>query len=263
MKDHVWQEYGSETLRARAGDPNIADPSDGGRGYYRNISLLSVWAHAPFLHNNSVGPELCGKPANAENDFYRSPYVDTKGQLLAANQAPACWAYDPSVEGRFKLYKASMAELLNPDQRIPKTTKFSNDVPITFGPRLWDGEKENQVVGFTVVIPAGTSAAALGTFQHKQLADDLVALTLHPAELQANLTRRFGAEGATLMTDLREIAAAAIKNPASLVEVVRQKPNLLDAYSSCTERVENGGHRFGADLSDSDKKSLTAFLATL
>jgi len=264
MKGHVWQEYGSETLRARAGDPNVADPGDGGRGYYRNVSLLSVWAHAPFLHNNAVGPEICGKPANSENDFYRSPYVDGKGQSLSANQAPACWAYDPSVDGRFKLYKASMAELLNPEQRVPKRTKFSNDVPISFGPRLWDGEKENQVIGFTATIPAGSTAAALGTFQHKQLAGDLVELALRPEDLHSDLTRRLGAtEGEQLMTDLREISAAALKNPASLVDVVRQKPNLLDAYSSCTERVENAGHRFGADLSDSDKKSLTAFLATL
>ena len=28
---------------------------EGGSGYYRNISLLSVWATAPFLHNNSIG----------------------------------------------------------------------------------------------------------------------------------------------------------------------------------------------------------------
>ena len=34
----------------------------GGRGYYRNISLLSAWAHAPFMHNNAIGPEICGKP---------------------------------------------------------------------------------------------------------------------------------------------------------------------------------------------------------
>ncbi|MFL6618660.1 MAG: cytochrome c, partial [Povalibacter sp.] len=56
MKDHVWQEYGSETLHSRPADPAVHEPSDGGRGYYRNISLLSLWAHAPFLHNNALGP---------------------------------------------------------------------------------------------------------------------------------------------------------------------------------------------------------------
>ena len=76
MAGHVWQEYGSETLRARPPDPNVKDPDDGGRSYYRNISLLSAWAHAPFMHNNAVGPEICGKPQNNGNSFYRSPYVD-------------------------------------------------------------------------------------------------------------------------------------------------------------------------------------------
>jgi len=42
---------------------DIREAADGGRGYYRNISLLNIWAHAPFMHNNALGPEICGKPA--------------------------------------------------------------------------------------------------------------------------------------------------------------------------------------------------------
>jgi hypothetical protein len=62
MAGHVWEEYGSETLRARAADPNVKEPAGGGRSYYRNISLVSAWAHAPFMHNNALGPEICGQP---------------------------------------------------------------------------------------------------------------------------------------------------------------------------------------------------------
>ena len=116
MAGHVWQEYGSETLRAQPPDPNVKEPGDGGRGYYRNISLLNLWAHAPFLHNNALGPELCGKPQNAANDFYaqRPRYVDASNvKLLPAERQPACFEYDPSVEGRFKLYTLSMQALLN------------------------------------------------------------------------------------------------------------------------------------------------------
>ena len=64
MKGHVWEEYGSETLRARPPVDGIDEPHDGGRGYYRPISLLSVWAFAPFMHNNAIGPEVCGKPTD-------------------------------------------------------------------------------------------------------------------------------------------------------------------------------------------------------
>ena len=62
MTGHIWQEYGSETLREQPPLQGLTEPHDGGRGYYRNISLLSAWAHAPFMHNNAVGPELCGQP---------------------------------------------------------------------------------------------------------------------------------------------------------------------------------------------------------
>jgi hypothetical protein len=264
MKGHIWEQYGSETLRSRKPDPNLSEQGEGGRGYYRNISLLSLWAHAPFMHNNAMGPELCGKPANAANDFYRSPYADAQGQLLAAGKAPACWAFDPSVRGRFELYKASMNELLNPDRRTPKITKFSEDVPIPFGPRLWDGKEEKQVLGFTVVIPAGASAGALGNFQHKRFVGDLVQSKLRPDDLRARLTKQLGPErGGEVLTALNEIREEALHDPASLVEGLRKRPDLIQVYSACGAVVENEGHRFGEGLPASDKKALTAFLATI
>ncbi len=264
MKDHVWQEYGSETLRSRPADAAVREASDGGRGYYRNISLVSLWAHAPFLHNNALGPELCGKPANTGNDFYRSPYADAEGNMLAADAAPACWKFDPSVQGRFDLYKASMHDLLNPDQRVPKITRFSADVPIAFGPRLWDGKEERQVVGFSVTIPAGATAGVLGSFQHKRFADDMVLSALHPKELQARLRKTHGEQqGESVLAALNEVRAAVIKDPASMVEEVRKRQFLLEAYSACTDVVENQGHRFGEGLPAADKKALTAFLATM
>ena len=261
---HVWQEYGSETLRERAGDPNYPELGDGGRGYYRNISLLNLWAHAPFLHNNALGPELCGKPANAANDFYSSPYVDANGQRLPAEKAPACWAFDPSVEGRFALYKASMEDLLNPTKRVAKVTKFNEDVPIAFGPRLWDGEKENQVLGFSLTIPAGATSGALGNFQHKRFVGDLVESKLHPDDLQKRLTKSLGEErGKQVFADVNSIRESVVKDPASLVNEIRNRPYLLEVYGSCTATVENAGHLFGEGLPASDKNALTAFLATL
>jgi hypothetical protein len=264
MAGHVWQEYGSETLRERPGDPNYRELGDSGRGYYRNISLLNVWAHAPFLHNNALGPELCGKPANGANDFYSSPYVDANGQRLPPDKAPACWAFDPSVDGRFALYKASMEDLLNPSQRVPKITKFNEDVPIAFGPRLWDGEKEHQVLGFSLTIPAGANSGALGNFQHKRFVGDLVESKLHPDELQTRLTRALGEErGKQVFADLNSIRDSVVNDPGSLVNEIRNRPYLLEVYGSCAATIENAGHTFGDGLSAADKKALTAFLATL
>ena len=157
MAGHVWQEYGSETLRAQPPDPNVREPGDGGRGHYRNISLLNLWAHAPFLHNNALGPELCGKPHNAANDFYaqRPRYVDASNvKLLPAERQPACFEYDPSVDGRFKLYTLSMQALLNPAQRIPKVTLLNEDVTLRVGPRLWDSTDKEKLLGFELTIPS-------------------------------------------------------------------------------------------------------------
>jgi hypothetical protein len=260
MTDHIWQEYGSESLRARPPDPNLPERGEyknGGRGYYRNISLLSLWAFAPFLHNNALGPEICGQPVHKQNDFFRFRYVDANGVPLPPEKQPPCSVYDPSVEGRFELYKASMLELLNPRQRIPKITKLAEDVVIDIGPRLWDGKQEHRLFGFSIVIPAGMNAASVGNLLHKQFLDDLVAAKTNPAELEAR-------RGQEVARQLKDILAKVVADPSRMVEVVKEHGELIrDVYTSCTADVENGGHRFGEDLSDADKKALIAFLATL
>lgn len=264
LAGHVWHEYASETLRARVPDPNVREPSDGGRGYYRNISLLSLWAHAPFMHNNAMGPELCGKPANQHNEFYRSPYVGADQKLLAPDQAPACWEFDTSVAGRFKLFKTSMEALLNPRERIAKITKFDVDVPIALGPRLWDGDEEKQVLGFTLTLPAGTNAGALGNFQFKQFVGDLVMLKFEPASVESKLVSQLGAEkGGSIFATLKALGAEVVDDPKRMLEAVKKHPQLIDIYSSCTAEVENDGHRFGEGLSAEDKRALIAFLATI
>jgi hypothetical protein len=157
-----------------------------------------------------------------------------------------------------------MNDLMNPDQRVPKITRFSDDVPIAFGPRLWDGANERQVLGFSVTIPAGAAAGALGSFQHKRFAADLVESALHPDELQDRLTREMGKQRAgELIAALNEVRNEVLRDPARMVEEIRERPFLLDVYSACTAAVENEGHRFGEGLSSSDKKALTAFLATI
>ncbi|MCB1906551.1 MAG: cytochrome c [Rhodocyclaceae bacterium] len=270
---HIWQQYGSETLRAQPPDPNIAEPADGGRGYYRNISLLNLWAHAPFMHNNAIGPEICGKPENRANDFYamRPRYVDGSNiRLLPPDEQPGCLAYDPSVAGRFDLYKRSMEALLNPDRRIPKVTLLNEDVTLRIGPRLWDGTDKEKLLGFQLTIPAeidgrGVTAGTIGNFRHKEFVVDLVQAKLAPDAVEARLERRLGPrEGKQVLAELKEIVKEVRKSPNGLVEALKKRPHLVkQVYSSCFAEIENAGHRFGETLSDADKKALTAFLATL
>ncbi len=256
---HLYMEYASDTLRKQpvvADIPERTELKDGGRGYYRNVSLVNIWATAPFMHNNAIGPEICGKPANKSNDFHRARYVDSAGKLL--DKQPECLRYDPSVEGRFELYKRSMFELLNPAARGVKRTLTNADLLIDLGVRPLDGKSEKPLLGFgQVKIPAGTSAGFLNGLQHKQLVGDLYLAKRDPARLEA-LGRK------DQLATLQAIADEILKDPSRFVHVLRDKRDFISAnYQTCRQEIENEGHRFGEDLSAADKKALTAFLATL
>jgi hypothetical protein len=80
----------------------------GGRGYYRTAALNSMWATAPYLHNNSVGRDPLDK--NDEID-------------------PAAL----TVEGRLALFEEAMDQLLNPWTRRPKVKVTSADSSLTAG----------------------------------------------------------------------------------------------------------------------------------
>jgi hypothetical protein len=289
MQGHIWEEYASETYRGRPGDPNLTDPSGGGRGYYRNISLLNVWAHAPFMHNNAVGPELCGQPAigpqddvGLDIDLYRSPYVTGLGpdgtyQRVAnpeASPETRCWPYDPGVEGRYKLFLASMEQLLNPGTRGRKISLLDDPIRLEFLPRTIGGV---DIKGVNLIVPAGLAAGQLVSFQGKQLVLDLVTAK-DPGRLREVLVQRYGpekgAKAAALLVEVREnvlrdlvsAVRTAGAREASIIELEidpRKAKPLLELYDTCTAEEENGGHTFGEDLAPDEKQALTAFLATL
>lgn len=278
MESRVWAEYASLTQKARPADPVRPEVmKGGGRGYYRNISLLSAWAHAPFMHNNAIGPELCGKPADASLDFYASPYVDAKGALLA--DPPECWAFDPSVEGRYALYKASMEALLNPDQRIPKLFVLERDIVVDIAPAV---ALLGRDIGLTLRIPAGFPAVDVNSLRFKDLIQDLVLVGNDPARLKAKYADLLDADGrADLATGLRAMRAELIETKAlASIELVLGREEAVVGrvqdltlqvgndfvqryYSNVLGQVENAGHRFGEGLSDREKDALTAFVATL
>jgi hypothetical protein len=67
LHGHVWEDFASQTYKEldavgpiRYPDPfsgatKSYSPPGGGVGYYRVPTLISVWATAPFLHNNALG----------------------------------------------------------------------------------------------------------------------------------------------------------------------------------------------------------------
>jgi hypothetical protein len=103
----IWDNFSSETYKELPSVgrlTNLYNPRDptrplnfdmpgGGRGYYRTASLTSIWATAPYLHNNSVGT----------------------------------FVKDPSVQGRMTGFNDGMMKMLWPERRlgvqsIPVTT---------------------------------------------------------------------------------------------------------------------------------------------
>ncbi len=262
MPSRVWEQYTALDVHQRPADPNLPEVMKGsGRGYYRNISLLSAWAHAPFMHNNAIGPEICGKPADAGVDFYRSPYVDADGKPLA--DPPACWPYDPSVEGRYKLYKASMEDLLNPGRRIAKIPYLDRDAIIDVAPKLKIGDIET---GLSLRVPQGYPAVALNSLRFKDFLQDLVLVERRPEKFQEKYaTLLTDAQRAELEAGLKGLRTTILAASGDLIlDLVGDQGEFIQRYySNVLERVENAGHRFGEDLTDQEKQALIAFVATL
>jgi hypothetical protein len=255
MKGHVWEEYGSETMHKREPDPKDPDPSDGGRGYYRPASLLSVWATAPLMHNNAMGPEVCGRPANKKNDFYVSPYVDANDRPL--KNPPPCWKFDPSVEGRYKLFKASMAELLTPPEKRPrKVTLLDEPILIEAGPKIWDPIRK-QYLQFRMEIPKGTPQAEVGNLLFKNLIVDMVLSVTNFDDLKKKLKDEKSA------LEVKAMLNELIENLGTPMNVIEKHMGVIRKfYMTNTDFWDNGGHAFGTDLSDREKKALTAYVAT-
>jgi RoxA-like, cytochrome c-like len=105
-RGNIWDEFSSETYKALpdVGElTNLYNPRDptkpltldipaGGRGYYRTASLTSIWATAPYLHNNSVG----------------------------------VFVKDPSVSGRVTAFNDGMLKMLWPERRLG-----TQSIPVT------------------------------------------------------------------------------------------------------------------------------------
>ncbi|MGB1556424.1 MAG: hypothetical protein ACPHCJ_01445, partial [Oceanococcaceae bacterium] len=125
-KGQIWEEFASETYQSSPAAGSVPrrfnrmfpllggkafgtqQIGPGGPGYLRNISLLSVWSHAPFLHNNAIG-ELT--------------YLEDGG-------------IDYTVKGRIDQYHLAMQELLTSDDptadvhRPQKTTVTTTDIKV-------------------------------------------------------------------------------------------------------------------------------------
>lgn len=264
MASRVWDQYASLDLHERPADPALMEVmKGGGRGYYRPPSLLAVWAYAPFMSNNAMGPEVCGKPADTSINFYSSTYVDTNDKPAA--NPPPCVPFDPSVEGRYQLFKQSMDQLLNPDKRGRKVNLLDEDVIIDIASGLRLGLV--QFPTFSLKLPKGSPAIMINSLRYKDMLQDVVLAKRDPGKLAAKYN------GILTPDRLSELTAGLQKLGLVLLEAKRdnftfdlsvpEAAFIQTFYSNVLGRVENRGHEFGTNLSDPEKQALIAFLATL
>jgi len=259
---NIWDNFSSHSYKSlpSVGTVTVHDPFTGaphpyqmpagGRGYTRPPTLVSIWSTAPFLLNNSVGP----------------------------------FEQDPSVDGRMRVFQASIEQLLWPEKRakdavlgdkvpgvIDRTTARSFiRIPAGFVPaslRSLSGPAHDLLPwlfdadgGITIgPIPAGVPVNLLANLRPLPESDDPLTQIEHLVEVAKLLVQ--------LKLDLASMPADATDEQLR-AKFANAAPTLLQ-LSKCPDFVVNRGHYFGtgmvqqeAALSDDDKRALIEFLKT-
>ena len=279
LAGNIWDNFSSSSYKQlpAVGKVTIQDPFTGrplvysmpagGRGYTRVPSLISLWSTAPFLLNNTVGPD--------RNHF----------------------STDPSVAGRLQVFDVSIRQMLWPDQRqrdqntpnaqgvIDRTTRQSFlFIPSSFVPRL-KGLADRKTQQSLEQLTDRDGNIAVGPIP-QGIPVNLLA-SLRPLAESKN-PRDIAAHYARIVQLLVRLKAALLTVPkgaddaALRAHFVRLRDPLMQ-LSKCPDFVVNRGHYFGTAmfnnqngltddersfgrepvLSDSDKLALIAYLKTL
>src|ERR1043166_6254034 len=197
------------------------------------------------MHNNAMGPEVCGKPADRSIDFYSPPYVDANDKPIA--DPPPCLPFDASVDGRYRLFKASMEELLYPDRRRRKVNLVDEDIIVDVAPKIVLG---NLQTGLSVKLPKGSPAILLNSLRFKDLLQDFVLLKTNPGKLDTKYQSILSADRLrALKGGLARLDAPLTASGGQLtLDITQSEADFIQSYySNVLGRVENAGHTFGAD----------------
>jgi len=272
IKDNIWNDFSSTSYKELpavgtitvhhplTGAMRLYEMPGGGRGYTRPASLISVWATAPFLLNNSVG------------EFDESP----------------------SVASRMKSFDNSIEQMLWPEKRS------GNVNYVTASGKMLRGQVDLTTATSYVRVPKGYLPGLLQTgFGHSGQLDPLIELLRlehffdadgvaigpipkdTPVALLGNIDLDKRENPLEDFEHKFKLAKLLLKLKADLKALPRDASdedarkgfsNVIDdllAVSKCPDFIVNRGHYFGTDyfkeepgLSDPDKHALIAFLKT-
>ncbi|WP_394789362.1 hypothetical protein [Rhodoferax sp.] len=275
LQGNIWDNFSSQSYKQlpSVGTVTLSDPFTGaavsyampagGRGYTRVPSLISLWATAPYLLNNTVGP----------------------------------FDSDPSVASRMRVFDASIAQMLWPEKRerdailgnkvpgtIDRTTQRSDiTIPVGFVPDALQPLQGTLHRWLPWLVSEGGDVV-LGPIP-KDMPVNLIAnlkLRSESDDPQAKLAQIRDVGELLLKLKLDLASAPKDATDAQLHEKFANLREPMLRLSKCPDFVVNRGHYFGtaefnqqdglsADeksfgtepvLSDGDKRALIAFLKT-
>jgi hypothetical protein len=251
---NIWDNFSSASYKSlpSVGTITVYDPFTGkpqpyrmpagGRGYTRVPSLVSLWATAPYLLNNSVGkfeesPSVRARMTSFQNSIAQMLWPERR------DKDPVLGDKVPGVIDR----TTATSWLRIPTGYLPDLIQHSQAI-INLAVPLFDAK------GLEIgPIPAGTPVDLLANFD--PLPPDGATLqqrAQHDKEVVALVLK--------LAHDLRALPKNA--TDAEARQVFANLGERLFALSKCPDYVVNRGHYFGTKLSDADKNALIAFLKT-
>jgi hypothetical protein len=258
---HVWEQFSSPEYKALpAARPltlynpvtgtsdRIWQPPAGGRGYYRTTPLVSMWATAPFLHNNSVGifngdPSVQGRIA-AFNDAARKLLWPAERDGVKSMKRVSTRTYfnirlevlGDAVMQELRSFKPELPKLPGiPEIRLPNPFEIVENKTLRFP--IPEGTPINLLANINISDPIKRVKAVIGYVKY-------VAQTDFAAEV-----RKVPGVG-------NELA----KLPDRLA---RDAMDELLKISEYPDLIEDHGHEYGATLSNDDKTALIEYLKKL
>jgi hypothetical protein len=224
---HVWDNFSSQT--------------------YKELSPVDeLEFFNPFDETHPI--KFRPKDKNTGPGYYRTPSLISmwSSAPFLHNNALGNFTGDPSVAGRIEAFNDAVEKLLWPEKRLNKTSIWRTQNECTlhlhkeFVPKPLDALADSD--GYIKVghIPKGT-----------------------PVNLLANLEPDFGdidlfvkIAGKMIKINKEKLSGEAAANEW------RKIVSDLIAANKCPDFVEDKGHYFGTDLSDSDKRALIEYLKT-
>jgi hypothetical protein len=224
------------------GAPQQYQMPAGGRGYTRVPSLVSVWATAPFLLNNSVGrfnqsPSVDARMASFDDSITKMLWPDKREKDAVLGDKI------PGVIDRTNI----TSWLRVPTGYLPDVLKDTQDVLQLIAPKVFD--QGGLEIG---PIPAGTPVDLLANFDPLPPSTKFRERLAHDKAVVKAVVQ--------LVRDLKALPPGATDEQAR--QIFSNVGEQLFALSKCPDYVVNRGHYFGSNLGDADKKALIAFLKT-